>query len=82
MLLEQQIANVGKLRKLIDSDGEIIGLRESVARRSASKLDNGEINSADYVTDLNAATLAKLKLETHKIQLNEAIIKYNTIKGI
>lgn len=81
ILLEQQMASVLKLQKLIGSDAEIIALRESVAKRSASKLDNGEINSADYTTDLNAATLAKLKLETHKIQLQEAIIKYNTIKG-
>ena len=39
------------------------------------------MNSADYIADLDAATIAKIKLETHKIQLDEAIIKYNTIKG-
>jgi outer membrane protein TolC len=82
ILLEQQMSTISKLQKLIESDAEIITFREDVAKRSASKFDNDEINSSDYTTDLNAAIVARLKLETHKIQLREAIIKYNTIKGI
>ncbi|MBN2775630.1 MAG: TolC family protein [Prolixibacteraceae bacterium] len=82
ILLEQQLETIQKTEKLIETDQQIIILREKIADVSASKLKNGTINSADYVTDLNAATIAMLKLETHKIQLEEATIKYNTIKGI
>ncbi|NQU87613.1 MAG: TolC family protein [Mariniphaga sp.] len=82
MLLEQQLITIEKIHKLIDSDKKIINLREKIANSSASKLEYGTITSADYIIDLNAATIAQLKLETHKIQLEEATIKYNTIKGI
>ena len=81
LLLEQQSANIRKIKTLIESDREIIALRQKIARSSASRLENGTINSADYIADLDAATIAQIKLETHKIQLDEAIIKYNTIKG-
>jgi len=82
ILLAQQLETMQKIEKLIETDQEIIGLRQKIADASASKLENGTINSADYIADLNAATIAQLKLETHKIQLEEAIVKYNTIKGI
>ena len=36
---------------------------------------------ADYIRDLNAETVAMLTLEAHRIQLEEAKIKYNTILG-
>ncbi len=81
MLLEQQLESINKFEKLIQSDLKMISLREKIAQSSASKLKNGTINSADYIADLNSETIAKLKLETHKIQLQEAITKYNTIKG-
>ena len=81
LLLEQQSANIRKIKTLIESDREIIALRQKIAKSSASRLENGTMNSADYIADLDAATIAQIKLETHKIQLDEAIIKYNTIKG-
>ena len=44
-------------------------------------LENGSITMADYIQDLNAETTARLMLETRKIQLNEARIKLENIRG-
>jgi len=82
LLLEQQKETIEKMEKLIESDQQIIDLRKKIADSSASKLKNGTIRTADYIADLNAAILAQLKLETHRIQLKEAVVTYNTIKGI
>ncbi len=82
LLLEQQKETIEKMEKLIESDQQIIDLRKKIADSSASKLENGTIRTADYIADLNAAILAQLKLETHRIQLREAVVTYNTIKGI
>ena len=39
------------------------------------------ISSSDYLIDLNAETIAKINNELHKIQLVQAIVKYNSILG-
>jgi outer membrane protein TolC len=82
LLLEQQKETIEKMKKLIESDQEIIDLRNKIAESSASKLKNGTLRTADYIADLNGATLAQLKLETHRILLKEAMVAYNTIKGL
>lgn len=82
ILLEQQQANIEKLNKLLQSDAKIVSLREKISGKSASKLENGTITPADYISVLNSELIAKLRLETHKIQLQEAKIIYNNIKGI
>lgn len=79
--LNQEYNKVQKLEKLIDTDGQILLLKDRISRRSAVALENGTITSADYIRDLNAALQAKANLETHKVQLMEAAVSYNTIKG-
>jgi outer membrane protein TolC len=75
---EKQIAQYTELMK---SDQEIIEIRSRITRTSASKLENGSITSADYIQDLNAEIAARLMLETHRIQLEEAKIKLGNIRG-
>jgi outer membrane protein TolC len=77
----QQNKQIDQLIQLLKSDQELIQLRERITKTSASKLENGTITTADYIQDLNAETTAKLTLETHKIQLQEARIKLNNIRG-
>ena len=70
-----------KLKKLIDSDSKLVSLRSEIAKTSASKLENETITTSDYIQDVQAETIAKINIEIHRIQLNEAIEKYNLIKG-
>ncbi len=82
ILLEQQELAIKKIKALILSDQQILELRKKITASSASKLANGNITSTDYLQDMQAETIAKIKLETHKIQLMEAKTNYQILKGL
>lgn len=81
LLLAQQSEQMEKLKKMLQKDDQLVELKTEITQTSASKLENGTINSADYVRDLQAETVAKINRELHHIQLNESTEKYNLIKG-
>jgi len=81
LLLARIKSSVDEISSAIEKDKKIAGLRKMVATATGSKLRNGTVTPADYLRDLNAETIALLSLENHKIQLEEAKIKYNTLKG-
>ncbi len=74
--LEKIEADISKLEKTLQRDKEIIGLRQEVIRSSRSKLENGVITSADYITDLNRLTKAKITHERHNIELLKAKLNH------
>ncbi|MBS3769243.1 MAG: TolC family protein [Bacteroidales bacterium] len=74
--LEKIEADISKLKKTLQRDKEIIGLRQEVIRSSRSKLENGVITSADYITDLNRLTKAKITHERHNIELLKAKLNH------
>lgn len=78
---DQQTKQIGQITELMKSDQQLIEVRERITKTSASKLENGTITSADYIQDLNAETTARLTLQTHKIQLKEARVKLENIRG-
>ena len=77
----QERNNSYKMAKLIESDRQIVALKEQIVKRSASALDNGTLTSADYIRDLNASLQSKISLEIHKIQKIQALVNLNTILG-
>ena len=81
MQLVENKEKIANLKKLIQSDEALIELRKSISKRASSELENGTITSTDYLTDLNAETIALIAYETHKIQLVQAIQNNNTIIG-
>ena len=78
---DQQTKQINQIAELLKTDQELIAIRERITKTSASKLENGSITMADYIQDLNAETTARLMLETRKIQLKEARIKLENIRG-
>lgn len=78
---DQQNKQISQISNLLESDAKLIEVRERITKTSASKLENGTITTADYIQDLNAEITARLTLETHKIQLKEARVKLENIKG-
>jgi len=78
---DQQNKLISRLNELMKSDRELIEIRERITKTSASKLENGTITSADYIQDLNAETTARLALETRKIQLEQAQVDLENIRG-
>jgi outer membrane protein TolC len=81
LLLVQQSEQIEKLEKLLEKDDQLLELKTAITKTTASKLENGTINSADYVRDVQAETIAKLNRELHEIQLQEAKEKKKIIQG-
>jgi outer membrane protein TolC len=79
--LETENTNIEKYNELLHQDEQILKLRKAIAITSLSKLTNGVITSADYLTDLNAEILAKLQYENHKILKLQAAYNYMILKG-
>ncbi|HTE23976.1 TolC family protein [Flavitalea sp.] len=76
-----QLAEIIKLEKMIETDEEIIGLRNQVREASKAQLDNGVITASDYLREINAADQAAQTKITHEIQLIQAKINYRNTSG-
>jgi outer membrane protein TolC len=64
----QQKKDLEKIQNLIDKDDELIALRKSIKKASLSQLENGVINTNDYLRDVNAEEQAVLAKINHEIQ--------------
>ena len=67
--LKQQNADINKLREVLKTDDEIIPLRASIKKSALAKLENGVINSNDYLREVNAEDNARQNKILHEIQL-------------
>ncbi len=79
--LKQQQSEIEKLQKLIDADKEIIDLRIKVKDAARAQLENGVITANDYLREVNAEDQARQSLITHRVQLLQAQINYQTLTG-
>ena len=79
--LKNENSKIKIYEEAIESDKEIIKLREEVSESARFKLDNGVITSTEYITELSKETQAKIAFETHKIQLIQSKVNYLYIKG-
>ena len=77
----QQKETIGKLESMISNDQALVNLWSEITRTAASKLENQVITASDYISEVQAETLAKINFELHKIQLDEAKEKYELIMG-
>lgn len=71
-------SEIGKIRKIIKSDNEIIRLRTSVKESAKVKVANGTMSVTDLVHEVNAEQSAKQDKILHELQLLQAIydLKY------
>ncbi|WP_262250045.1 TolC family protein [Parapedobacter soli] len=70
--LHQQRTEAAKYEQLLATDNEIIALRKSVKDAALSQLENGVINTADYVREALAVSNARLSKIYHELQLLKA----------
>ena len=61
-----------RYRTLLETDGELIGLREKIRATAAVQLANGLIGFSDYFTEANHLTQARLNEQLHRVQLLQA----------
>ena len=81
LLLVHQQEKINKLEKIIDTDKEIVTIRNEITAAATSKLENETLTTSEYIREVQAETIAKLNYELHKIQLDEARETFNLIKG-
>jgi outer membrane protein TolC len=79
--LVQQQSEIVKYQDLIKVDEQIIDVRAKVTESAKAQLQNGVINSSDYLREINAEDQAKSLFILHQVQLLQAKINYQTIKG-
>lgn len=79
--LSQQKAEIEKLEALVETDKQIIALREKVKVAANAQLENQVINASDYMREVNAEDQARQALIIHQLQLIQAQLNYNTIAG-
>ena len=64
----QQKNDLDKIQNLIDKDNELIELRKNIKTASLAQLENGVINTNDYLREVTAEEQAILTKITHEIQ--------------
>jgi hypothetical protein len=68
-ILKQQTADITKFQDFLTTDDEIISLRTNVKKAALTQLENGVINSSDYLREVNAEDGARQNKILHEIQL-------------
>jgi len=79
--LEENRLEIQKLQNQLEKDVEIVKLLHQVSERSISQLKNGTITSANYLTDFNNESRARLDMELRKIKLSLEKVKFYNITG-
>ena len=79
--MTMKIADIEKYRDLIEKDREIVRLQDEIVSVSSSQLQNGVINSNDYITEVNKGLNASISLRLHEIDLERTKIELITLTG-
>jgi outer membrane protein TolC len=75
------ITRISQLEEAMKKDEQIIQLHEMIVESAGSQLQNGVINSTEYLHQLNALAKARIEHQTHKIRWIQAIAEYNILTG-
>lgn len=79
--LIQQQSVIRKLQRSMQTDLQIIELKNQVKESAKAQLDNGVITASDYLREVHAEDQARQNLTLHQVQLLNATIQYQTIAG-
>lgn len=79
--LAQQREEIKKIKEIVNIDEQIVEVRDHITAAAKAQLQNGVINSNDYLREINAEDQAKNNYILHQIQLTQAKINYQNING-
>ena len=77
----QELARMSQFRQSISYEKEVLELQQQISGSAAAKLENGTITATEYITEINKENLARISMETHRVQLLQAMANYLTIQG-
>lgn len=75
--VRQENNEILKLEELLSTDDEIVDLRSTIKLTALNQLENGVINTNDYLREVNAEDSARQSKILHEIQLRMA--QYNLL---
>ncbi len=78
---EREQGEIGRLRKQIAQDDEIIELRENIRSKSETKVENGTETVNEMLRDINAVSDARLQRDLHELQLLQEVYKLKTLNN-
>jgi outer membrane protein TolC len=81
LAIKQQSDSITKLQAFLKTDNEIISLRTNVKKAALAQLENGVLNSSDYLREVNAEDAARQDKILHEIQLLMAQYNERNITG-
>ena len=79
--LLQEDARIEQYRQTMELDRKVLELQTNISEQAAVQLDNGTMTAADYISELNKESLARITLDTHRVMLMQAMANYLTIQG-
>ena len=80
-MLEAKRAEIESLKALLETDLELISLRERITSSAESQYENGTITATDLLNEINLEKQALINLEIHRINLAMAQADYYNISG-
>ena len=81
LALIQQEAEIRKNSDLLASDVAIMELQERVKMASEARLEQGIMNTVDYLNDVRSVEEARLRYESRKLAIRHAMTQIRLIKG-
>lgn len=77
----EKLNEMGSMEKLLASDDQIIDKRTFIVGICKKQLEEGVITANDYIKEINALNEVMLNKELHIIQLEQAKMNFNSLKG-
>jgi len=77
----QKLSDIEKYSQLFEQDDAIVKKCNNIVSTSKTQLEEGVITVNDYLKELNNQAEALLKQKLHKLQLLQAKIEFNALKG-
>jgi hypothetical protein len=76
-----QLQEISKIKKMLETDIEIIALQETVVDASKKRLQSGVITSSAYIQEFEKYTKSQLNYQLNTIKLVNAKIDYMFLTG-
>ncbi len=79
--ITEERAEISRNRELLRTDDEIIALRQRIKQAALAKLENGVINTSDYLREVHAEDQARISRILHEVRLLHTLYNYQTTTG-
>jgi outer membrane protein TolC len=80
-VLEVKKSEINSINTMLNSDSELVSLRQKITVRAESQYENGIITATELLNEINSEKLALINFELHKVSLAMAKVEYLNISG-